>query len=133
LEAGLVRRAAVDPGAVIATETKAELLPPRDSEEALVTADAAARSLNGTESESINVWPDETAEAAFMAEARERGEPIATVPVRAVPAEENESRNLPPLETLVNRIPADVRETLDDLFRVKFVGVRRVPAKSLKG
>ena len=39
---------------------------------------------------------------------------------------------LPSLDELVKRIPADVRETLDDLFRVKFVSVKRVSRTSLK-
>jgi hypothetical protein len=32
----------------------------------------------------------------------------------------------------VKRIPPEVREVLDDLFRAKFTAVRRVPKKSLK-
>jgi hypothetical protein len=115
-----------------AAELKADVLPSRDSEEAVVATDIAARSLNGTDTESINVWPDEAAEISFRAEARERGESVASTAPRPAPSEENENKNLPSLETLVNRIPADVRETLDDLFRVKFVTVRRVPAKSFK-
>jgi hypothetical protein len=39
---------------------------------------------------------------------------------------------LPSLDELVKRIPVDVRETLDDLFRVKFTGVKRTPLSSLK-
>jgi hypothetical protein len=92
---------------------------------------------NGTESESINVWPDEAAEASFRAEARERGESITPValarpPVEAAEADETNPKNLPPLETLVNRLSPEVRETLDDLFRAKFTMVRRVPKQSLK-
>jgi len=32
----------------------------------------------------------------------------------------------------VNRIPAETRELLDELFRVKFTTVRRVKKKDLK-
>ncbi len=39
---------------------------------------------------------------------------------------------LPPLETMVGRIPAGVRAALDDLFRVKFVSVQRIPVSALK-
>jgi hypothetical protein len=39
---------------------------------------------------------------------------------------------LPSLDELVKRIPAEVRETLDDLFRVKYVSVKRVLRSSLK-
>lgn len=74
---------------------------------------------------------DESAEAAFLAEARERGE---KVPVRAAEAVEevSDGKALPQLDELVKRIPAEVREALDDLFRARFVTVRRVPAKALK-
>lgn len=39
---------------------------------------------------------------------------------------------LPPLNDLVQRIPAEVREALEDLFRAKFVAVKRVPKQALK-
>jgi hypothetical protein len=77
-------------------------------------------------------WPDESAEAAFLGEARERGESPAPVKVREETAEETDSKALPPLNELVDRIPAEVREVLDDLFRVKFTTVRRIPGKALK-
>jgi hypothetical protein len=35
---------------------------------------------------------------------------------------------LPPLEELVARVPANVLGILDDLFRVKFTGVRKFAA-----
>jgi hypothetical protein len=79
---------------------------------------------------STNVWSDEAAESAFRAEARERGETIATkAPAAAL--EEGDPKNLPPLENLVKRLSPELRETLDDLFRAKFVAVRRIPKKAL--
>jgi hypothetical protein len=33
----------------------------------------------------------------------------------------------------VQRVPEEVRAALDELFRAKFVGVRRVPPGELKG
>ena len=77
-----------------------------------------------------NAWPDESAEASMMSELRTRGE-LAT-PAAAEAVEETDTKNLPPMDELVKRIPSDVREALDDLFRVKFVRVTRVPAKALK-
>lgn len=75
---------------------------------------------------------DEAAESAFLAEARDRGEAV----VPAKPVEESpddvDPKALPPLDELVNRIPADVRETLDDLFRARFTTVRRLPRKVFK-
>ena len=83
--------------------------------------------------ESTNVWPDEAAETMFMADARTRGEPAELSAGAATEAaEELDSRGLPPIDGLVQRIPPEVREALDDLFRAKFTTVRRVPRKALK-
>ena len=77
-------------------------------------------------------WPDDTAESSFLAEARERGEmPIAAAP-KAEEKDDVDPKALPSLEELVERIPAGVREVLDDLFRARFTKVRRVPRSALK-
>lgn len=77
---------------------------------------------------------DESTEAVFLGEARERGEPVR--PIAAKPndpePEEADAKPLPALATLVEKIPAEVRDALDDLFRAKFVRVQRVPRKALK-
>ncbi|MBK9992045.1 MAG: hypothetical protein IPP19_15315 [Verrucomicrobia bacterium] len=39
---------------------------------------------------------------------------------------------LPSLDELIQRIPSGVRDTLDELFRVKFVSVKRTNPSSLK-
>jgi hypothetical protein len=82
------------------------------------------------QSESINVWPDEAAEAAFLAESR----PEAPVKPIVAPAKDDDEPTtpLPKLEELVNRIPAASRELLDELFRAKFTVVRRVKKSDLK-
>ena len=82
-----------------------------------------------------NVWSDENAEAAFIADARQRGEPVkaAVATVQAAEEKEDLRRSTPPLAELVNRLSPAVREVLDDLFRVKFTTVRRVPKSVLKG
>jgi len=49
------------------------------------------------------------------------------------PADEVEAdMPLPKLDELVNRIPAESRELLEELFRAKFTTVRRVKASDLK-
>jgi hypothetical protein len=74
---------------------------------------------------------DEMAESAFLAEARERGEVVK--PAAEVDAvEEVDAKPLPALDELVARIPPEVRDTLEDLFRARFVTVKRVPRKALK-
>gem|GEM_PF-4436036 len=40
---------------------------------------------------------------------------------------------LPPLEQLVERVPASVRAVLDDLFRARFTSVRRFKGASGTG
>ena len=76
--------------------------------------------------------PGEEAEAAFLAEARERGENVASVAAALAAAESEEEKSaLPPLEELVQKLPTELRDTLDDLFRAKFVKVMRVRKKDL--
>jgi hypothetical protein len=43
-----------------------------------------------------------------------------------------ETGPLPALDAMVQRIPAEVREVLEELYRAKFTAVRRVSAKFLK-
>jgi hypothetical protein len=62
--------------------------------------------------------------------ADQRGQGI--VPPAAPTNEPTDLSPLPSLEELVQRIPAEARAALDDLFRAKFSGVRRVSKKSLK-
>lgn len=82
-------------------------------------------------------WPDESAESAMRAEVASRGETLTSRAAReaaeAAAEEAAEKRDLPKLDDLIGRIPADVRDNLEDLFRVKFVKVARTPKKSLKG
>ena len=76
--------------------------------------------------------PSDADEAAFLAEARERGENVRPVARETIEEVEDKTAALPKLDDLVGRIPADVRDTLDELFRARFVAVRRVPRKALK-
>ena len=66
----------------------------------------------------------------MLSELKSRGEVVTKMPVEAT--EETDTKNLPPLDELVKRIPAETREALDDLFRAKFVRVVRVPKKALE-
>ena len=43
-----------------------------------------------------------------------------------------EKADLPPMEDLVKRIPAPVREVVEELFRARFVTVKRLPKSALK-
>ena len=65
------------------------------------------------------VWPEGSEPSAGA------GEQNATAPEPA-------NAPLPALDELVKRIPPEVRETLDDLFRARFVTVKRAEPGSLK-
>lgn len=106
-----------------------------------VAAMAAATATAGTTGaptfdEEGPVWPDEAAESAMRAEAVERGETLSSKAARelaeAAAEAAAEKKNLPKLDDLIARMPADVLDTLEDLFRVKFVKVARTPKKALK-
>lgn len=82
------------------------------------------------------VWPSDASEAAFLGEEKSvpRDVPRAGAQtLRQVAAEAEAALGpLPSLDALIARIPAQARETLEDLFRVKFSGVRRVAKDVLK-
>ena len=85
-----------------------------------------------TEEDAVLSWPDDTAESSYLAEARERGEPRVPVRPQAEAKDDEDPKSLPSLDELVQRIPPEVRDLLDDLFRAKFTKVRRIPRRALK-
>jgi len=106
-----------------------------------VAAIAAATATTGatgapTFDEEGPVWPDEASESAMRAEVVERGETLNSKAARelaeAASEAATEKKGLPSIDTLVARLPADVRDTVEDLFRVKWTQVLRVPRKALK-
>jgi hypothetical protein len=106
-----------------------------------VAAIAAATATTGgagapTFDEEGPVWPDAAAESEIRAEVAGRGETLNSKAARelaeAAAEAAAEKKGLPSLDALVERIPTDVLDTLEDLFRVKFVKVARVPKKVLK-
>ncbi|MDB6128328.1 MAG: hypothetical protein JWM35_2224, partial [Verrucomicrobia bacterium] len=91
-----------------------------------VEANPAALLENGA-----NVWPDESAESLFLSGQKEQEAPaVATSAVEV--SEETDGKPLPALEDLVKKIPAEIRATIDELFRAKFVSVKRIPKSALK-
>jgi hypothetical protein len=73
----------------------------------------------------------DSAESEYIAEARARGEPVAArKPSQTV--DEPDPKTLPPLDELVQRIPPEVRVILEELYRAKFLNVRRLPKAALK-
>ena len=79
------------------------------------------------------VDPIANEEAAFLVEPHAM-EPAVSVQPSAASAESDpdSAQSLPPLEDLVQRIPAPTRELMEELFRARFVTVRRIPKSALK-
>ncbi|MBI2512950.1 MAG: hypothetical protein HYV96_13300 [Opitutae bacterium] len=69
-----------------------------------------------------------------MAEQREQSVSAPAAPSRAAAAETDpdDKKSLPPLDDLVQRIPAATRQLMDELFRANFITVKRVPKSALK-
>ncbi len=80
----------------------------------------------------VPTWPDDAVESAFLAEAKERGELVPPPKPADDAPEEDEPKTMPAVGDLVAKIPPQVRDALEDLFRAKFVRVVRVPKKALK-
>jgi len=82
--------------------------------------------------ESVPVGPSAEEEAAFLSQDRGSEQFYGQAPkpenLEAEPAE----TSLPPMEDLVKRIPAPARELMEELFRARFVTVKRVPQSALK-
>ncbi len=85
-------------------------------------------------------WPDEISESAFLAEQPTTAAalPIVLELVKpkasgAVTKEPEEPKvTLPALQDLVDRISPETRDVLEDLFRARFVSVKRMPKNALK-
>jgi hypothetical protein len=92
------------------------------------TEPTAANGIAALPSDDSAPWPGGVDEASFLAEQRVQG----IVPPAGVANEPTDLSPLPSLDELVQRIPTEARAALDDLFRAKFTGVRRVSKKSLK-
>lgn len=84
-----------------------------------------------SETDDAPVGPSAEEEAEFLAGEESGNAPIAPAP-ETKGAVEDESTPLPPMEDLVNRIPAPARELMEELFRARFVTVKRVPKTALK-
>ncbi len=74
--------------------------------------------------------PSSEEEAAFLAQEREMG--IVTPALMHTESPPEESGGLPPMEDLVKRIPMPTRDLMEELFRAKFITVKRIPQSALK-
>jgi hypothetical protein len=79
------------------------------------------------------VGPGEAEEASFLADQRAAGEiPGAGTAARTAAPQPDASGELPPLDELVRRIPGPTRALIDELFRAKFMTVKRLPPAAFK-
>uniref|UniRef100_UPI00404AA4FA hypothetical protein n=2 Tax=Cephaloticoccus sp. TaxID=1985742 RepID=UPI00404AA4FA len=80
------------------------------------------------EEDDVPVGPSDEEESVFL------GEEASNHAVSAPPVtdEAEPIGDLPPLEELIKRIPQETLKTMDELFRAKFVHVKRVSAKDLR-
>ena len=76
------------------------------------------------------IGPGEAEESAFLAEQRLAGPLPVAVPAPVEAAERDVP--LPPMDDLIRRIPVATRELVDQLFRAKFITVKRIPASAFK-
>jgi hypothetical protein len=53
----------------------------------------------------------------------------ALMPVEKPPEEKGD---MPPMDDLVKRIPMPARDLMEELFRARFVTVKRIPQSALK-
>lgn len=74
--------------------------------------------------------PSSEEEAAFLAQEREMG--IVTPALSHEESPPEDKGELPPMEDLVKRIPAPARDLMEELFRARFVTVKRLPKSVLK-
>ena len=74
--------------------------------------------------------PTSEEEAAFLAQERELG--IVTPALTHFESRPEDKGSLPPMEDLVKRIPMPARDLLEELFRAKFITVKRIPQSALK-
>jgi hypothetical protein len=74
--------------------------------------------------------PSSDEEAAFLAQEREMG--IVTPTLMHAESPPVEKGDLPPMEDLVKRIPMPTRDLMEELFRAKFITVKRIPQSALK-
>ena len=115
------------------SEAEVATMPRAETDAALADASASAPF-----DEDGPVWPSEAAETAFLGEEKDTGRtvPRAGAEVKTLRQAANEAEAalgpLPSLDALIARIPSEAREAVEDLFRVKFTGVKRVSPDVLK-
>lgn len=82
--------------------------------------------------EAAPIGPSAEEEAALLSADRTSEAFYGQAPKAENLEPETEATPLPPMDDLVQRIPLPARELMEELFRARFVTVRRVPKSALK-
>ena len=82
--------------------------------------------------DSVPIGPSAEEEAAFLSQDRTSEQFYGQAPKAENLEPATGETSLPPMEDLVKRIPAPARELMEELFRARFVTVKRVPQSALK-
>ncbi len=77
------------------------------------------------------IGPGEVEETAFLAE-QGTTSPPKPMPVVATAQDSATDAPIPPMDELIHRIPPAARELIDQLFRAKFITVKRMPVSAFK-
>ncbi|PTY05906.1 hypothetical protein DB347_16345 [Opitutaceae bacterium EW11] len=111
------------------SQEKSALAPNEEQEEAVTASQTAPAA-----TDEPAPWPDDAAESAFLLEQREADNPAggSSTPKADGADSADDATPLPPMQELIDRIPPQARETLEDLFRAKFIAVRRASPDALK-
>jgi hypothetical protein len=111
--------------------------PSEETTEAVIATSVVPEE-NGAMGDEAPRWPDEASESAFLSDQRSNGAPSMPLPRATAKDEERTSADaaepaaLPALQSLLERIPPEALATLDELFRARFVSVKRVQKNTLK-
>jgi len=128
-------------GATVATEQSDQSEQSEQSEQSYPAARATATTdaASGDADDSPPEMFDTATEAAYLGEqaALEASDPHAAPAPDADEDEDDKTpgapgKELPTMDALLARIPAETRETLENLFRARFVQVRKIPRKALE-
>ena len=112
-----------------------ERLSARLAEASATTPAAVVQVEDVVEETEAPAGPSEAEEAVMLADRNNGTAGPDAIPagVGLVAEVEETPAKLPSMDELVQRIPPEVRELMDELFRAKFVRVQRVPKKALRG
>ena len=129
-------------GGTLAAKVAGKIAADQAASESSAADEAIAPANDTPASDAINTdadgspWFDSSGEDAYLGE-QARTVAAAEPPPRSNADDEEDAadaaagKELPPMDTLVARVPAEARQILEDLFNARFVKVRKILRKSI--